>query len=70
MRRYSFLGHRILQMIPVLVGITVITFFLLRLIPGDPARQILGQHYTPQAGAELRRRSASTGRSGTSTASS
>jgi len=55
MRRYSFLGNRILQMIPVLVGITVITFFLLRLIPGDPARQILGQHYTPQSGAELRR---------------
>ena len=41
-------------MIPVLLGITVITFFLLRLIPGDPARQILGQHYTPKAGAELR----------------
>src|SRR2546423_7812280 len=55
MRRYSFLGNRILQMIPVLVGITVITFFRLRLIPGDPARQILGQHYTPQSGAELRR---------------
>src|SRR6476646_1239697 len=42
-------------MIPVLIGITVITFILLRLIPGDPARQILGQHYTPQSGAELRR---------------
>ena len=55
MRRYSFLGRRILQMIPVLVGITVITFFLLRLIPGDPARQILGQHYTAKSGAELRR---------------
>jgi peptide/nickel transport system permease protein len=41
-------------MIPVLFGITVITFFLLRLIPGDPARQILGQHYTPKAAAELR----------------
>jgi peptide/nickel transport system permease protein len=54
MRRYSFLGRRILQIIPVLIGITVITFFLLRLIPGDPARQILGQHYTPKAGAEIR----------------
>jgi peptide/nickel transport system permease protein len=54
MRRYSFLGRRILQTIPVLLGITVITFFLLRLIPGDPARQILGQHYTPKAGAQLR----------------
>ena len=54
MGRYSFLGRRILQTIPVLLGITVVTFFLLRLIPGDPARQILGQHYTPKAGAELR----------------
>jgi ABC-type dipeptide/oligopeptide/nickel transport system permease component len=55
MGRYSFLGRRILQVIPVLLGITVITFFLLRLIPGDPARQILGQHYTPKAGAQLRK---------------
>ena len=55
MGRYSFIGRRILQTIPVLLGITVVTFFLLRLIPGDPARQILGQHYTPEAGAELRR---------------
>ena len=54
MRRYSFLGRRILHVIPVLFGITVITFFLLRLIPGDPARQILGQHYTPASGAALR----------------
>lgn len=41
-------------MIPVLFGITVITFFLLRLIPGDPARQILGEHYTPASGSALR----------------
>ena len=54
MNRYGFLGRRLLQTIPVLFGITVITFFLLRLIPGDPALQILGQHYTPKAAAELR----------------
>lgn len=41
-------------MIPVLLGITVITFFLLRLIPGDPALQILGDRYTPAAGKALR----------------
>ena len=34
----------------------MITFFLLRLIPGDPALQILGQHYTP-AGAKVVRHS-------------
>jgi len=54
MSRYGFIGRRILQMIPVLLGVTVISFFLLRLIPGDPARQILGQHYTPRAAAEIR----------------
>jgi ABC-type dipeptide/oligopeptide/nickel transport system permease component len=54
MGRYSFIGGRILQMIPVLIGITIITFLLLRLIPGDPARQILGQHYTAKSAAELR----------------
>jgi peptide/nickel transport system permease protein len=56
MARFSFIGRRLLQLIPVLLGITVITFFLLRLIPGDPALQILGQHYTP-AGAKVVRHS-------------
>jgi peptide/nickel transport system permease protein len=54
MHRYRFLGERILQLIPVLFGITIIVFFLLRLIPGDPALQILGEHYTPKAAAEIR----------------
>jgi len=43
-----------LQVIPVLIGITVITFFLLRLIPGDPALQILGQHYTKAGAIQVR----------------
>src|SRR3954451_5163112 len=55
MWRYRFVGQRILQLIPVLFGITIIVFFLLRLIPGDPALQILGEHYTPKAAADLRR---------------
>ena len=46
MARFSFIGRRLLQLIPVLFGITVITFFLLRLIPGDPALAILGSSYT------------------------
>ncbi|HEY1366333.1 MAG TPA: ABC transporter permease [Gaiellaceae bacterium] len=54
MGRYAFVGRRVLQMIPVLIGITIITFFLLRLIPGDPALAILGDRYTPERGAELR----------------
>ena len=51
--RYAFLGRRVLQLIPVVLGITILVFFLLHLVPGDPARQILGQHYTPKAAAEI-----------------
>lgn len=53
MNRFSFLGHRILELIPVALGITIITFFLLRLIPGDPVRLMLGSHYTPAAAKAL-----------------
>lgn len=48
-----YLVKRIVQLIPILVGITVVSFVLLRLVPGDPAEQLLGNHYTPQAAAEI-----------------
>lgn len=55
MGRFGFLGGRLAQLVPVAVGITIVTFFLIRLIPGDPAVVILGSHYTPQAAAALRK---------------
>lgn len=55
MRRFRFLGHRILELVPVALGITIITFFLLRLIPGDPATLMLGSHYTAEAAAALQK---------------
>jgi peptide/nickel transport system permease protein len=54
--RFGFLRRRLLQLIPVVLGITILTFFLLRLVPGDPARQILGQHYTPAAAAAIHKK--------------
>jgi peptide/nickel transport system permease protein len=42
-------------MIPTVAGVLVVTFLLLRLVPGDPARQVLGIHASPQAIAGLRR---------------
>ena len=54
--RFGFLRRRLIQLIPVVLGITVITFFLLHLVPGDPARQILGQHYTPAAAAAIHKK--------------
>ena len=54
MHRYRFIRFRPLQFVPVLFGISVITFVLVRLIPGDPARILLGARATPTALANIR----------------
>ncbi|MGI8767710.1 MAG: ABC transporter permease [Propionibacteriaceae bacterium] len=54
MRGLSMIGHRLVQMIPIIIGITVVSFILIRIVPGDPAAIILGNHYTPQAAAQIR----------------
>lgn len=54
MHRYKFVLSRPLQFLPVIFGISVITFILVRLIPGDPARNILGTRATPEALANIR----------------
>ena len=54
MHRYKFVLFRPLQFLPVLFGISVITFVLVRLIPGDPARVLLGTRATPTAIANIR----------------
>ena len=54
MHRYRFVLFRPLQFIPVLIGISIITFVLVRLIPGDPARLLLGSRATPTAIANIR----------------
>lgn len=49
----GFFRNRLGQLIPVLIGISIIVFLMLRLIPGDPARIMLGTHATAQAIADL-----------------
>ncbi|MFJ9501311.1 ABC transporter permease [Brevibacillus centrosporus] len=39
----TYLIKRLFQMIPVVIGISVMVFFLLHMIPGDPAMVLLGQ---------------------------
>ena len=46
MNRFGTFPRRIAQLVILLFGITLVTFFLLRLIPGDPALAILGSSYT------------------------
>jgi peptide/nickel transport system permease protein len=53
MGRMTFVLRRLLQLVPVAIGVTIIVFFMIHLIPGDPARTILGIHATPQAVALL-----------------
>lgn len=49
----SYIGRRLLQLIPVLLGMTFIVFMIIRAIPGNPAQVILGQQATPEAVAAL-----------------
>lgn len=54
MDRFRFVLTRPLQLVPVLVGISIITFVLVRSIPGDPARVLLGPRSTPEAIIRIR----------------
>jgi peptide/nickel transport system permease protein len=49
------IARRLVQMIPVVFGITLILFFMLRLIPGDPASVMLGERATDEAVARINR---------------
>lgn len=50
-----YLLGRALAVIPTLVGVAVVVFALIRLIPGDPAEVMLGGFATPERAREIRR---------------
>lgn len=50
----AYIARRLLLLIPMAIGMVVVTFGLLLLIPGDPASVLLGQDATPEAIANLR----------------
>lgn len=49
-----YIARRILNLIPVLLGITLLVFTFLHLIPGDPAIVMAGERATPEQIAALR----------------
>jgi peptide/nickel transport system permease protein len=53
MGRMSFVFQRLALLVPTAIGVTIITFFMVHLIPGDPAVTVLGEHATPQTVALL-----------------
>jgi peptide/nickel transport system permease protein len=50
----SYAIQRLLTIIPVLVGISLIVFAFIHLIPGDPAVTMLGERATPERVQEVR----------------
>src|SRR5690349_14939263 len=50
----AYIIRRLLLLVPVVLFVSFITFMLLHLVPGDPARVLLGEDSTPEALAALR----------------
>jgi len=50
----AYLSRRLLQLVPVLIGISLVVFLIMALLPGDPALAILGPYATPESLASLR----------------
>ncbi len=55
MTRLGYAGRRLIQMAPIVVGVTIIVFFMIHLVPGDPAQVMLGTHSDPAEVARLHR---------------
>ncbi|QSO54551.1 ABC transporter permease [Alicyclobacillus curvatus] len=51
----KYIIRRILEAIPTLLGVTVISFVLIHIVPGNPVRILLGNHYTLERAAALSR---------------
>src|ERR1043166_1807839 len=49
-----FVVRRLLLLIPILIGVSLLVFGWIRALPGSPAEALLGEHATPQAAAQTR----------------
>src|SRR5690554_5167967 len=51
----AYIGKRLLAAIPVILGLSIIVFLVMKLIPGDPAQALLGSYATPDNVARINR---------------
>ena len=49
-----FIARRLLLLVPILLGLTLLIFVFIHLLPGDPAVTILGERATPENYARVR----------------
>ncbi|OCL27560.1 peptide ABC transporter permease [Orenia metallireducens] len=50
----TYIIRRLLLLIPILIGVSIAVFLMIHLIPGDPAKIMLGERATPEDVARLR----------------
>ncbi len=55
MRLFGYILRRLLEMVPALIGITLIAFFLIKFIPGDPIQILSGGKATPETISRMRK---------------
>ena len=50
-----FVARRLLLLVPILLGLSILLFFWIRALPGGPAESLLGDRATPEAVEEIER---------------
>ena len=50
----EYLLHRLLLLIPTVLGVTFIVFLMMRFIPGDPVTNMMGETYSAEDAQKLR----------------
>ncbi len=52
---FGYVVRRLLLAVPVMIGVSVLVFSIIRFIPGDPARAIAGVHASPEFIEQVRK---------------
>jgi peptide/nickel transport system permease protein len=50
-----FVVRRLLLLVPILLGLSILVFLWIRALPGGPAQALLGERLTPEARAQIER---------------
>jgi ABC-type dipeptide/oligopeptide/nickel transport system permease component len=51
----KFVAQRLLLLVPILLGVVTVTFFLMYVVPGDPVLTLVGERYDEETLDEIRR---------------
>jgi peptide/nickel transport system permease protein len=51
----KFVVRRLLLLVPILIGLSILVFFWIRALPGGPAQALLGERATPETIAQIER---------------